>query len=82
LPPHAQTRRCIPDISTLLRIGHFYFALTWLNISGIKAALRANILEFREAVRNNKKIAKRERDIEAMKKILNPEDRRGDVRET
>jgi hypothetical protein len=23
-----QRLRCIPDISTLLRIGHFYFALT------------------------------------------------------
>jgi hypothetical protein len=26
-----QRLRCIPDISTLLRIGHFYFALTVLH---------------------------------------------------
>ncbi len=23
-----QTAQCLPDISTLLRVGHFYFALT------------------------------------------------------
>ncbi|HME43242.1 MAG TPA: hypothetical protein VKF36_09175, partial [Syntrophorhabdales bacterium] len=28
-----QMMECIPDISTLLRVGHFYFALTAFQIS-------------------------------------------------
>jgi hypothetical protein len=49
---------------------------------GIKAALRTNLVQFRVDVRNNKKIARLERDMDAMKKILNPADPPGEAKET
>ena len=40
-----QTTECIPDISTLLRIGHFYFALTHFCVSCCTTRLEVVIVK-------------------------------------
>ncbi len=44
----------------------------------IKTALRANLVEFRNAVRNNRRLRELERDVEALKKVLDREDPSGE----
>ncbi len=48
----------------------------------IKAALRANLIEFRKSVSNNRELRQLRRDVDALKRILNPVDPAGQAGET
>jgi len=47
-----------------------------------KAALHANLVEFQEAVRDHKELKQLRRDVEALKKLLNPNVPAGELGET